>query len=765
MPPRHHPYSGYDAAGGQASGSGPRRGGPAGRGDRGRGGHHFSGPVHSAPPGQAGSPYGSSPPSSDSSSYPQVPQTSSTAPLRLGFGSPTRPGPPPPSSLPPAPGRPPIHLDGGFSRPPIHLGGMRPPPPGPGVPHQYPPPSPSQPPHYPSGPPPHPPPPHMSQQPHHQTGATGNDYGQRRSVSHDPYAVSDYSNPYTQPQVSGYPPNRPPPPGPPTGPQGTSPYPAYPPQVNFNNVDAANREPSFGADRSRGGPDRRAGAEPYNRDGTFPRHPPGGPGSKDQDPRTADEKPCRTLFIRSLDNSTSPESIRHHFLQFGEIKTFFDMIAKKGMCFVTFFDLRGAEWAKNTCHGQDFNGRRMDVHYSLPKNTDTSKRCDRDQNQGTLFMLLKRLARALTDDEFKAIFSSFGEVKSVRRYKDQKNARFLEFYDSRACIAAHDGMGGQQYTDPVSGSGGEWDVKFAWDAQQIGKGNANAKGPAGGPPQATMAPPPAPPSSAGGWSPPPSGPYQQGGPPPMRPPPPGMGHEARPPPSGPGSGPGPGQYQPPGPVPGPYGYNDAGAAGRPPHAASPPQGPAQWGPARPPSAPPSAPSGPGGSASGGREDSTSRLEQAQKVQQLLASLSSGSSSSSSAGNSATPAATSSWQGGQASASGPSDGGTAGSGQSLPPNLAQLLAGVGGVSGGQPSQQQGADPRRSGAGSGTGGAGGGGGAAAAVGGGSNPSSGSGAGGGSSSAADAQQSIQRMLAMLGQQQGQSGSGSGGGGAAPR
>lgn len=106
----------------------------------------------------------------------------------------------------------------------------------------------------------------------------------------------------------------------------------------------------------------------------------------------------------------------------------------------------------------EVNGRRLDVHYSLPRESDMTKRCDRDKDQGTLFILLKKAQGELNDDEVRATFAQFGEIKSLRRYKDQGNCRFLEYYDCRACKAAHDGMIG------VTWNGGSWDMKFAWDA-------------------------------------------------------------------------------------------------------------------------------------------------------------------------------------------------------------------------------------------------------------------------------------------------------------
>ncbi|PWN26233.1 RNA-binding domain-containing protein [Jaminaea rosea] len=391
------------------------------------------------------------------------------------------------------------------------------------------------------------------------------------------------------------------------------------------------RPPSSGPDRRKRGSDLGIGSGRRTQQGSS--------HIDREDPRTAEEKPCRALFIRNIDNGVDPEHIRGTFAQYGEIKLFYEQVSKRGICFVTYFDLRGATLAKDSCHALEFNGRKVDVHYSLPRDADTSKRCDREQNQGTLFLLLKRHPRTLTDDDFRSIFGPFGDIKSIRRYKDQKNARFLEFFDSRACLAANDTLGGKEWTDGVEW--GQWDVKFAWDAAMVGKSDRDH---AGGPP-----PPPPGMGAMGPPRPPPPPPQQQGGmmrPPPPRPPPPASAPYGPPPPTHAYGAPPPPQQ-----APSTYGTN--------PYAAPPP--------AAHHSPPPAA-----------KEES--RLEQAQKVQALLASL--GGSGGGGANGGAPPSPSPAGRAGSFATPTPTPPPSA----SLPPNLASLLAGMG-AQGSSPQQQQ------------------------------------------------------------------------------
>ncbi|CAO1632112.1 unnamed protein product [Sympodiomycopsis kandeliae] len=440
---------------------------------------------------------------------PQLPPGSAgfqgNTPIRLGArtsasnsaqGGPPGPVPPPPPSsynnygpgpnanAPPMLNRPPIRLDA--------------PPPGdynpngqPSAPIRYPPNNsnirPPQSSYPPQGPPPPPP-------PQQQQGSPSNHYNPqqydaRRSMSHDPYAGNMRPPPPMPPhnqhpyQDQQYPPYDPYAGGSGSGPgPGPGPYPqqqhnARPPPP----PPSSNSDSSFGPDRRnnrRGGQSGNDRGNPYQRPGPNSDSSSSSaarrqaPSSIDRnDPRTAEEKPCRTLFIRNIDNNTPADSVVNHFKAYGEVQRVFELISKRGICFITYYDLRAAEWAKTECHAREFFGRKFDVHYSLPKDADTSKRCDRDQNQGTLFVLLKRYPATWTDDDFQNEFSRFGQVRSIRRYKDQKNARFLEFFDSRACVLAHDTLGGTEYRDPTGQvhSSGEWDVKFAWDAHMVAR--------------------------------------------------------------------------------------------------------------------------------------------------------------------------------------------------------------------------------------------------------------------------------------------------------
>jgi len=86
----------------------------------------------------------------------------------------------------------------------------------------------------------------------------------------------------------------------------------------------------------------------------------------------------RTLFIRNVQFDTKEEQVLAKFTPFGDIKTIFNLVAKRGLIFITFNDLRSSENAMATLSSLEFNGRRADVHFSVPKEGDLAEKAQVD---------------------------------------------------------------------------------------------------------------------------------------------------------------------------------------------------------------------------------------------------------------------------------------------------------------------------------------------------------------------------------------------------
>lgn len=175
------------------------------------------------------------------------------------------------------------------------------------------------------------------------------------------------------------------------------------------------------------------------------------------------ERPCRTLFIRNIKYETNSEDVRRSFEEHGAIKTFFDLIATRGMVFVTYYDLRAAERARDRLQGSEISGRPIDVHYSLPRD-DPKQGIDREKNQqfqGFLIITLKDSRQPIDHNEVRRKFQQFGDVKSVSSVDDRTDQCYVEYYDMRSCEEAFDRLRHQGLQD------GSMDIVFAWEESEV----------------------------------------------------------------------------------------------------------------------------------------------------------------------------------------------------------------------------------------------------------------------------------------------------------
>lgn len=72
-------------------------------------------------------------------------------------------------------------------------------------------------------------------------------------------------------------------------------------------------------------------------------------------------------------------------------------------------------------------------------------------------LTVKNPSQNITSDEIQTLFSQFGDVKCVRDFKTHVNQKFVEFYDSRACVSSYDQLLNTQFKN------GTIDLRFVWD--------------------------------------------------------------------------------------------------------------------------------------------------------------------------------------------------------------------------------------------------------------------------------------------------------------
>ncbi|KAF9233664.1 hypothetical protein BU15DRAFT_66373 [Melanogaster broomeanus] len=126
------------------------------------------------------------------------------------------------------------------------------------------------------------------------------------------------------------------------------------------------------------------------------------------------------------------------------------------MVFVTYYDLRAAERARERLQGSEISGRPIDVHYSLPRDDQKqggggggggNERDKNQQYQGCLIVTLKDSRQPIDDNEVRRKFQQFGDVKSVTSASNRMDQRYVEYYDMRNCDEAFDRLRHQGLQD------------------------------------------------------------------------------------------------------------------------------------------------------------------------------------------------------------------------------------------------------------------------------------------------------------------------------
>lgn len=192
---------------------------------------------------------------------------------------------------------------------------------------------------------------------------------------------------------------------------------------------------------------------PYKRGGR------GGRGRGDEDfgddkqSRLQREKPARTLFVRNIAYETSEDVIREMFGKYGEIKKIFNLIPTRGMVFLSYYDLRHADAAKRELQDYELAGRKIDVHYSLPKEDSSD---EDDKNKGTLFVTVRDATEPVENEAVKKLFEQWGEIKEVRDCTGSPTQKFIECWDLRDSGKIVQEKQGAPF------AGGTLDIKFAY---------------------------------------------------------------------------------------------------------------------------------------------------------------------------------------------------------------------------------------------------------------------------------------------------------------
>ncbi|PKI69104.1 hypothetical protein CRG98_010573 [Punica granatum] len=148
------------------------------------------------------------------------------------------------------------------------------------------------------------------------------------------------------------------------------------------------------------------------------------------------EHPSRTLFVRNINSNVEDSELRSLFEQYGDIRTMYTACKHRGFVMISYYDIRGARTAMRALQNKPLRRRKLDIHFSIPKENPT----DKDINQGTLVVF--NLDLSVSNEQLLKIFGCYGEVKEIRETPQKRHHKFIEYYDVRHAEAALKSLNG-----------------------------------------------------------------------------------------------------------------------------------------------------------------------------------------------------------------------------------------------------------------------------------------------------------------------------------
>lgn len=161
----------------------------------------------------------------------------------------------------------------------------------------------------------------------------------------------------------------------------------------------------------------------------------------------------RTLYICKLPHDFTEAQIHAIFAPFGDIRKI-TCYPSRQIAFVEYWDIRDAQRARNELREVYLGGRLIEVQYSKTKDDR-----DKDRNTGTLYVRPLTTERNFHDpntlQQYKELFSRYGDVKKVNTNRKREAEKFIEFHDLRSAEAALHALNGADF------NGVKLEVQFA----------------------------------------------------------------------------------------------------------------------------------------------------------------------------------------------------------------------------------------------------------------------------------------------------------------
>uniref|UniRef100_A0A5B7BU13 RRM domain-containing protein n=1 Tax=Davidia involucrata TaxID=16924 RepID=A0A5B7BU13_DAVIN len=142
------------------------------------------------------------------------------------------------------------------------------------------------------------------------------------------------------------------------------------------------------------------------------------------------EHPSRTLFVRNINSNVEDSELRALFEQYGDIRILYTACKHRGFVMISYYDKRAARNAMRALQNKPLRRRKLDIHYSIPKDNPSEK----DINHDTVVVF--NLNSSVSNYELRQIFGIYGDIKEIHETPHKHHHKFIEFYDVRAAEAA-----------------------------------------------------------------------------------------------------------------------------------------------------------------------------------------------------------------------------------------------------------------------------------------------------------------------------------------
>ncbi|KAL5564796.1 hypothetical protein UlMin_027960 [Ulmus minor] len=144
----------------------------------------------------------------------------------------------------------------------------------------------------------------------------------------------------------------------------------------------------------------------------------------------AGEHPSRTLFVGNINSNIEDNELKALFQRYGDIRALYTASKHSGFVMISYYDVRAAQNAMKALHNKALGHRKIDMHYSIPKDNPFEK----EINHGTLVVF--NLDSSVSNDKLHQVFGFYGEIKKICDAPHKHPSKFIEFYDIRAAEAA-----------------------------------------------------------------------------------------------------------------------------------------------------------------------------------------------------------------------------------------------------------------------------------------------------------------------------------------